>query len=133
MRLTRRDEYGQAQLASNSTRVAELLECLCRFEEAEEHIGCSLAQMLAGMFADIEEVFTIKIDMDTDQLSVQRIGIDGECKAYWRQDGKTGVYDIWLNGYDGDYVEVPLRLLGYEYFLTQEEAEKALEEGSTGK
>ena len=133
MRLTRRDEHGQAQLASNNARVAELLECLCRFEEAEERIGCTLEQLLAGMFADIVEVFTIKVDMDTDQLSVQRISIDCDYKAYWRRDSETGVYDIWLNGYDGDYVEVPLRLLGYEYFLTQEEAEKALEEGSTGK
>lgn len=133
MRLTRRDENGQAQLSSNNTRVAELLECLCRFEEAEERIGCSLAQMLAGLFGDIEEVFTIKIDEDTDQLTVHCIGIDQECKAYWRQDSKTGVFDIWLNGYDGDYVEVPVRLIGYEYFLTYEEAERALAEGSTGK
>lgn len=134
MRLTRRDEEGRAQLASGNTRIAELLETICRYEEFEEKVGCTVSQMLQCLFADIDAVYTIHFNEDEDKPEVKYIGIEHDCKAYWARDSKTGKYDIWLNGYDGeDYVEVPVHLVGYEYFLTEEEAQQAIAEGSTGE
>lgn len=80
-------------------------------------------EQITLIFSDCDKFYFIGEDISTGENRVMQADIDDEIRIQW-----GSIKNIWFNATDeyDNCMEIPVGLIGIEYFLTQAEAEQAL-------